>query len=655
MDTFGKLYPQVGINNGSAPLTGAPITPTPAQLGAILAAVKAALNGPSFAGGPMPDSEYAIAEFGVPSSGAVTGLNAVTPGLGALIAALNAALPPQLHLLNPTRLRTAHGHARLAAPPPGPITQNPSGVELPPGAPCPSGMSPIQMFKEIDVQQAAARGLLDLSSKGYTHGDSISATGTWGNVPGPLHVVVDMQVLPPPGDTSGGDFASYMKNSIESFLNGRTAITSGPGAGTPVQFTINATNATPGAAATPCTVQVQAVRSGPPFRSWTNELSGTLGIWDLSDTRTFTNSHELGHMLGLDDKYHDTATFAANGKTYPLPEDGLQGEALKKAIHDIAHDHMIRQLPGLADEKYLYGLERAATDPGHGADLMAGCNSCKFLNSDLNGFWASAGLYITSNPGDLFLSKDGHQNMINGAPFALYVPHGGMATLNGLYGYCVDDGRHAPVRAHRFDVLGPAAAQGNATLVKLARLSYVIAAQHFSRRQTFHALFAIWYVTDNITDTVTGPLADPIARKLLTEAGISLRLTLHAPHYRNPGARRRGTFAISKGARRVLPRLRTVKASRKPSLGPASLELTTVYPSQIPFGTTLQLTVYGAQQKVSIALVPAHGRSRILLRRKLRVGAPRLFLSLSGVRPGSYRVVVRSGRHSRSLPLTVSA
>jgi hypothetical protein len=297
----------------------------------------------------------------------------------------------------------------------------------------------------------------------------------------------------------------------------------------------------------------QIVLVDRPRASDSNLTSGALigpngersGDWGANEAVT-TWAHETGHLLGLPDRYSagKPEFVAPDGTRYKLPE--YTGKAGDVKAMDAWWEMVLKQSAELEKEHGKGDIE-PSIPAGSENDIMSGGNgkdnAKQLSSSDVDRLIANAGVHLHADPGDVLLNKDSNQqNMVVGAAFDLYAPEGGKAHRNGLYAYCTDLNRHLPGTESRFDVLGPAGAQGGAYPQYLA---LQLVAEEIARRQVSTgnliggppgANSAIWAITDGLD-----PMYDDDARSILAAAGVTFDPVSFSasPHFNDPNTHRR--------------------------------------------------------------------------------------------------------------------
>ena len=216
-------------------------------------------------------------------------------------------------------------------------------------------------------------------------------------------------------------------------------------------------------------------------------------MWATDDPGAF--AHEMGHLMGIDDHYTDYFR-TSSGAKIPLPQNGLEGDALQAALPK-----------GISKD-----AGRIESAPWYPNDIMAD-RTKGFSDSELRFFSRNASLDIHDDPGDILVNKNpGDQNMITAHPFDLIVPPHGTATANGLTAYCINEHLHVPNASGGFDVLGPAGEQPGPAAAALQRLAEVVG-RTLPAYGSLAAVDAFWRISDDASTT------DDDALKLFADAG----------------------------------------------------------------------------------------------------------------------------------------
>jgi hypothetical protein len=518
----------------------------------------------------------------------------------------------------------------------------------------------------VTLPEAAQAGIVQLTPKGYHYGDSVAVDLTGARIPG--HSVVATVRIEFLGEQKNGKpwpvaQAAAIENGAESLFGGLTGSD-----GTQVTIDVVATvrsGTDPKQGGTPGYHQIVLreaegpkddlmVVSDKPF----GPNGEHNGIW-IAGGNPATFAHEIGHLLGLPNRYIEgQADCVAGDKRYPL------APKLGPGPHSDAEFHAwLKKLAAAAEklEKQL-GIVcdiDPAIPPGHEKDLMAGAKGAdsSFLTADIDGFVGAAGVRLRAEPGDTLLNKKpGEQNLAVGAPLDLFAARGATAHVDGLYAYCIDMERPYPGASGGFDVLEPASGAG---LTNFGSLRAVLA--EIGRRQVATpnpvgppgALEAVWAVTD-----AQPPFSDDGA-SILAAAGVMFdpaQFTL-TPHLDNPNAASPRTAVVTNSA--TLP---STPADTSPP--PADLQSTARRGPKLLFaGVSPRRVGPGKRREVTLLTVVGHADASVQVRARragkgrkrpgrrvkevLPVGPAFTTLRLDVRRPGRYRIKVKGDVRAR--------
>jgi len=110
------------------------------------------------------------------------------------------------------------------------------------------------------------------------------------------------------GPAASPTVADEMKKTIEKYWN---VTSSGNGHSYRISCTVNITHRAENAGADGNAVQVMVVRQGPTAASAVSRqffIGARMMVFNLDRGTDWTPAHEFGHLLGLDNHYHSTAT-----------------------------------------------------------------------------------------------------------------------------------------------------------------------------------------------------------------------------------------------------------------------------------------------------------------------------------------------------------
>ncbi len=598
------------------------VTPTPAQLAAIRARA-AALPAPiAQAASRSTDGAYALAVAEVNGdSRAILSVNALDPRLAALLAAINAALPPIRQL---ERERPA------------------AAVQRADDEPC-ADKPATEVSRTKSLKDAANEGLAKLTAKGGFEGDTVAVDLTGKPTSGPVTMTIHIELVDehPFGQADLDRFAAAAQKRIGP-------LTASNGTKMTVGFDLR--TRLPGDPANPCAHQI-TINDTPGYRSFVDETtppndgagSGTWGSADKDWGTGFLLAHEGLHLAGLPDQYTDV--LRQKGKpdvTVPGTVDTNDKTALKEWVRSVGRDPAA-------------GVLASKPRPGHANDIMgSGKKTSRVLRSDVNALVRQAGVHLRGDPGDILANKSGdQQNLGVGAPLDMFAPRGGKAHRDGLWAYCVDFSRHIPETGSGLDVLGPAASLPGANMPQLQAVLQVI-----GRRQTGTASVpdgaqeAIWTVTDAHTETSPG------IQSILAEAGVAGPLA-GTTHFGNPNAGSPDTAAVTPGA--VIP---------APAVVPETLPPVAPRIDQARLLTARIRAKRTTRVRLAMSVGVTGGRLKVLVQRrtgaryrtigrfplrKISAGDSFPGLQFPPLAAGAYRIRVSVGPSRVDIPLTVGA
>jgi hypothetical protein len=602
----------------------------------------------------------------------------VNPGPSAvttLLTALNGALPPSAQLPSPGSLAAADRAARRATPA-GPLARSGSdpfaGVLINHSqgtAPCPPGDAATSVSEPVSLKDAAADGLVTLTTKGGFDGDTVAVDAHWGPLPNHPPVVLRMnfEITPPP-ELSAADqsrVVAGVRSAVASRLSGLKASD-----GTPLNVELNIRQRDPSQPPTPCFHQIKINQDENPdvtsaintklnmtgpfqpdplpgFGEWS-----TFGTdWQQSGFSPKTGdiwTHEVLHFAGLDEAYHSAFQVDSVIKDFPA-------DARFQNLDDV--------LAWARQEEAFRGLDldsgkfRLISDPGHEHDYMGRCPDNPPCHVDQGAIdeLVRAGqdnIEIDGSPGDLLLNKNvTEQSLGVGADFHLLVHRGTPAHVNGLVAYCIDLDRHVPEPGVRMDVLGRAGDQPDPSMQALqAVLDEVARRQLAPLESTEGGQYAVWRVTDD----AKGAESLDTSRAILDAARIPPDATYVNPHYTDPNAGGASTAAVTPAGvlpATSLPPPRPPSRVGKPRLGPINVK-------QLA-GRHRLLIVEVDASAADIVTVRLQRKQRkhikTILRRRVKVhgGANFVALEVPRLPRGRYRVSVSGTATKRSVNLTV--
>ncbi len=142
---------------------------------------------------------------------------------------------------------------------------------------------------------------------------------------------------------------------------------------------------------------------------------------------------------------------------------------------------------------------------------------------------------INIERGDVFLSKDGKQSLIATQDFEVFAPRGKRATLEGVWGACIDKFRQWPEEEEVLDVTKNVRNWDVQSAAALADLVSIIDKRNVRKEQ--FAQDAIWRISDQ--ESVSGQ-----AQQLLRNAGITPSRHSSFPHLVNPSTATSTTYVV---------------------------------------------------------------------------------------------------------------
>jgi hypothetical protein len=604
----------------SAKLTiGGSFNPTAAQLAEIRAAAKKAFAKPGVKAVPGASRgthggyASAVIEIGAKTR-TLLGVNTSSAELRALLFAINKALPASAQLDDPES-----GFAQTSS---GPLT-----------APCPPGQGPTTISRRMSLDEAAQRGIVQLTAKGGFAGDAVAVDAKWQPSDAPVTVKVNIEFSSYPG----GPTASQVEASIESRLPPRTAVD-----GTKVNFDVVAHARAPNAEPLPCFHQVELLNDSRYRGDAGDAAEDPLatpqsGRWPtkrgaIRDRQIWT--HETLHFAGLGDRYN--TFFKVGKKLYPIPDDVDIED--KKELAEWAKEQDLNVNAGKAGTKPF---------PGHEKDIMGevfhGTEKLQQFDVDTFAIVGDDELTIVGKPGDLLLNKQAEaQNLMVGAPFELTVKPGKDGHVDGMVAYCIDLSRHSPSPGQLYDVLGSAGDQPQESMHYLQRVVDVGATLQTEPLTAPPGVQrAIWRITDD-------GFPFEVGEEILAMAGVP-DIAFDTPHFTDPNAGSPTTGAVSTtGVLAPPPPVPYVKGLRVRAKKLAAGKRHTV---------KAKVALSGAPDRVRLELQRRKGRRWHRLKRlgsrKLHPGATKLRLHLPALRRGAFRLVAIGSSSSAAAGLSV--
>lgn len=537
----------------------------------------------------------------------------------------------------------------------------------------PSTPTPVQITRNLSLQEAARDGVLVLGAKGGYEGDTVLLELAGRQVKGPITVTVHEEMYPEPARTQAEKEAikkqvEKLDEQTEKELNKRHYKTR---RGEAINFVMDWKYREPNEPPTPNYDQVKVINPlkdlkepNPEYRSGTDEtgipnnphvVTATFGTNDLNPV---VLAHETLHLVGLDDRYTDVYRY--KGREIPLPESGMEPAALAK---------------------YLGGLKPPIPPPPRGeigskptagtgrCDIMGPGfeNACRKISKrDLKWIESQAGVSVETKPGEVLLNKDrSSQNLIVGYPTHVFAAPGETTVAPGVSTYCIDHSKLPPYGSN-FDV-GPAASTvpGFEAIGRLLALNGELQPSLAEADPAMQG--AIWNQTDGSKLDESFGTSELVAksRELLSKAGAAENTSGAGPiHFEDPNAGNAATGAVDASGN-VLPSEPAAEAAVPPSIRIAVAQLE---PKVLPAGHAAHSTLVVAASGIVFELalkLQSHAGNRwravkSLPTRKLVSGTKSFRLNFGRLKPGQYRLLVTvSGpegeAETAAAPLTVRA
>ncbi len=526
-------------------------------------------------------------------------------------------------------------------------------------ADCPEvGKHATEVTKFVSLEDAVRDGIVtNLQSKGVAGGDAIAVDAESGDVEAPASITIHAEIST---NIPGADLNAITK-SVQDAAN-QNSPTQYVIDGQPVNMHYDFRARAEGSAPSSCNHQILVTddknANGSAARAAVIGYGGgTDRAMVIPRESLYALSHEIGHLMDLPDPYTDEFVPSSGGASIPLPQNGLEGDALQAALPDgvnASEGQVVASIDPDIEPSNQMGF------PGRGGE---------YTEDDLRGILERANIHIHADPGTIVIDKLlGDQNFAVGAPFDMDVPNDGSAHADGIVAYCIDLLNHdtpAPGVNH-FDVLPTAGRIGGEAMSALQRVLDVVAArQPGPLEETPGANLAIWRVTDDAPVAADG---DPATVSILAAAGIPLDpadKTFAASHFADPAAGIPHPVAFASPAsamplapapRPKLPRLALAHGSKLAGLrvGPRRLRAPRGHRAAV---VVAQVTLAGAPDRVALTLTQGHhGRTVTVVRtrsRRIARGLTPLVLFKRRLKPGHY-LLVASGAHSGSRHASVT-
>jgi len=528
------------------------------------------------------------------------------------------------------------------------ITSVPSAQAV--GAAFFPSMTPVQITRNLSMQEAAQDGVLLLGAKGGYEGDSVLLELAGRQVRGPITVTVHEEMSPEPARTQPEREAirkqvEKLDDQTEAELNKRHYKTR---RGEAINFVMDWKYREPNEPPTPNYDQITIVNSitkpNHEYRSSTDELgvpnsphsvSGNFGTNDLNPV---VLSHETLHLVGLDDRYVDSYRY--KGREITLPESGMEPAALAKYLSGLKPP--IPAPPaGEVSAKPTPGTTRCDI---MGPGFESACR--RISKRDLKWIESQAGVSVESRPGEVLLNKDSSsQNLIVGYPTHVFARPGETTVAPGVSTYCIDHAK-LPPSGSDFDVGAVASTlPGFEAVGKLAELNAALQPSLTEPVPTIQN--ALWNLTDGtaLTEEVATPEQIAQTRDLLAKVGVGENASgTGLSHLGDPNAGTAATGAVDANGE-VLSSEPSEAAAVPPSvrIAVAALE-PKVLPAAHAVHSTLVVASSGEVSELELKLQSHTGHRwrsvKALASRKLISGTLTFRLSLGRLAPGKYRLLV---------------
>lgn len=505
-----------------------------------------------------------------------------------------------------------------------------------------------QITREFSLKEAARRGLVKLTPKGGTEGDQVAVELTAKNVRGPVTVTLHIEFTVKPRVDAVGRLElrqalpEYERDTEAELNRGKYHTAQGDPIGFKVDYTFRNPEDPPHYNHHQILVldpYLDLDQPDPDYRPSVDDLGipnkdgasidGTFSTLSLANPGTL--AHELLHLSGVDDRYHDV--YRVKGKDYTLPEL----DPSKEKLIEFARAHHLPPPPaGEVLSRNNKGVSRCDI-MGTGANL-----ACRRLNkADLKALGSRAGVQVIANPGDLLLNKDASkQNYGIGFRTTVFAAPGSTTVARGIAVYCIDHSRTIPFEGG-FDVLGPASQlPGYESLGKLLELSGNM--QPSLDESVPGMLAAVWNLTDGSPLDTSGSADE--ARALMAQAGVAEdSVPGGLPDFENPNAGSAETAAVDTSA--VVPTIPSKETKPPPT---AIVQFGSISPQRLRAGrrvsADLFVSVTGDVDRLGIALQRKRGRRwkrlRSLPGRRIAPGSTLLALRLGRLAPGKHRLVL---------------
>ena len=353
----------------------------------------------------------------------------------------------------------------------------------------------VEIGYKLSLDEAIQYNRASLRSKGVLYGDAVSIKGyNTKDTPLPDSTIYIKIFLEFYGPCDNPANESKIKNEI---LNKWSGLTTSDGK--PVKLEIVPLS-NPGAASPPGTpgfnnikIECGEGRSFVDPLGTPNSDGVVSGSWYASETEGIYG-HEVGHVLGLEDKYIDWIKQPNGDWKNSVNAESLSNEDFMDYYNN---KHGTNHPPSKFDKvnKLSVPIDE------HENDLMASGKQ-PLLQSDIDKLAAMAGLIIEIDAGDILANpSDRRQNLIVTHTGDLFLNPGEIRTLNGIYAACINQHRTQPNLASILNVAPPLDKwNGIFAAQDLLKLVQYIDSINYHCGQ-FQSQYAIWRITDNYITT----------------------------------------------------------------------------------------------------------------------------------------------------------